>query len=37
MALLLAVARHLIPADADVRSGNIFRDGTIPYQRFRGA
>lgn len=37
VALLLAVARHLIPADADVRSGNIFRDGTIPYQRFRGA
>jgi D-3-phosphoglycerate dehydrogenase len=23
------------PADADVRAGNTFRDGTIPYQRFR--
>jgi len=36
VALLLAATRHLLPADADVRSGNIFRDGTIPYQRFRG-
>jgi D-3-phosphoglycerate dehydrogenase len=36
VALLLAVTRHLLPADADVRSGNIFRDGGIPYQRFRG-
>ena len=35
VALLLAVTRHLLPADADVRSGNIFRDGSIPYQRFR--
>ena len=37
VALLLAATRHLVPADADVRSGNIFRDGSIPYQRFRGA
>ncbi len=37
VALLLAATRHLLPADADVRSGNIFRDGSIPYQRFRGA
>jgi D-3-phosphoglycerate dehydrogenase len=37
IALLLAVTRHLLPADADVRSGNTFRGGTIPYQRFRGA
>lgn len=36
VALLLAATRHLLAADADVRSGNIFRDGTIPYQRFRG-
>lgn len=36
VALLLAVTRALLPADADVRSGNIFRDGSIPYQRFRG-
>jgi D-3-phosphoglycerate dehydrogenase / 2-oxoglutarate reductase len=36
VALLLAATRHLLPADADVRSGNIFRDGSIPYQRFRG-
>ncbi|MBV8789317.1 MAG: 3-phosphoglycerate dehydrogenase [Mycobacterium sp.] len=36
VALLLAVTRRLLPADSDVRSGNIFRDGSIPYQRFRG-
>lgn len=36
VALLLATTRQLLPADADVRSGNIFRDGSIPYQRFRG-
>lgn len=36
VALLLAATRGLLPADSDVRSGNIFRDGTIPYQRFRG-
>jgi len=36
VALLLAATRHLVTADADVRSGNMFRDGTIPYQRFRG-
>lgn len=36
VALLLAATRQLLPADADVRSGNIFRDGSIPYQRFRG-
>lgn len=36
VALLLAVTRHLLPADADVRGGTIFRDGSIPYQRFRG-
>jgi D-3-phosphoglycerate dehydrogenase / 2-oxoglutarate reductase len=36
VALLLAATRQLVTADADVRSGNMFRDGTIPYQRFRG-
>ncbi|EFG76292.1 4-phosphoerythronate dehydrogenase [Mycobacterium parascrofulaceum ATCC BAA-614] len=36
VALLLVTTRQLLPADADVRSGNIFRDGSIPYQRFRG-
>lgn len=36
VALLLGVTRHLLTADADVRSGNTFRDGSIPYQRFRG-
>jgi D-3-phosphoglycerate dehydrogenase / 2-oxoglutarate reductase len=36
VALLLAATRLVVPADADVRSGNTFRDGTIPYQRFRG-
>lgn len=36
VALLLAATRHLLTADADVRSGNTFRDGIIPYQRFRG-
>ena len=35
VALLLAATRHLLTADADVRGGNVFRDGSIPYQRFR--
>jgi D-3-phosphoglycerate dehydrogenase len=34
--MLLAVTRHLLPADRDVRDAEVFRDGTIPYQRFRG-
>jgi D-3-phosphoglycerate dehydrogenase / 2-oxoglutarate reductase len=34
--LLFAAARHIIPADGDVRAGETYRDGTIPYQRFRG-
>ena len=34
--LLLAVTRHLVAADRDVREGEIYRDGSIPYQRFRG-
>lgn len=34
--LLFAAARHIIPADDDVRAGETYRNGTIPYQRFRG-
>jgi D-3-phosphoglycerate dehydrogenase len=35
VALLFALTRHLRQADADVRAGEVYRDGTIPYQRFR--
>lgn len=35
VALLFAVTRRLLAADHDVRDGNVYRDGTIPYQRFR--
>ena len=35
VALLFAVNRHVLGADRDVRAGEVFRDGTIPYQRFR--
>ena len=35
IALLFAATRHLVTADADVRAARVFRDGTIPYQRFR--
>jgi D-3-phosphoglycerate dehydrogenase / 2-oxoglutarate reductase len=34
--LLLAVTRGLVAADRDVREGQVYRDGSIPYQRFRG-
>ena len=33
--LLLAVTRGIVRADLDVREGETYRDGTIPYQRFR--
>jgi D-3-phosphoglycerate dehydrogenase len=33
--LLLAATRGLLSADRDVREGEVYRDGTIPYQRFR--
>jgi D-3-phosphoglycerate dehydrogenase len=33
--LLLAVNRHIIPADADLRAGTANSGGTIPYQRYR--
>jgi D-3-phosphoglycerate dehydrogenase / 2-oxoglutarate reductase len=35
IALLFAVNRGVVSADADVRGGEVFKDGTIPYQRFR--
>jgi D-3-phosphoglycerate dehydrogenase len=35
VALLLAATRHVLRADADVRAGEVYRDGSIPYQRFR--
>ena len=35
IALLFAVNRGLVRADKDVREGQVWRDGTIPYQRFR--
>ncbi|HMK96006.1 MAG TPA: NAD(P)-dependent oxidoreductase [Acidimicrobiales bacterium] len=34
--LLIAVSRRILPADKDVREIEVFRQGTIPYQRFRG-
>ena len=35
VALLFAVNRGVVRADRDVREGETYRDGTIPYQRFR--
>ncbi|MGH9013210.1 MAG: NAD(P)-dependent oxidoreductase [Acidimicrobiia bacterium] len=35
IALLFAVNRGIVSADADVRGGDVYKDGTIPYQRFR--
>jgi len=35
VALLLAVTRRVLPADRDVRQLAVFRDGTLPYQRYR--
>ena len=35
VALLFAVNRWVVPADADVRRGDVYAGGTIPYQRFR--
>jgi D-3-phosphoglycerate dehydrogenase / 2-oxoglutarate reductase len=35
VALLFAASRGVVAADADVRRGDIYKDGTIPYQRFR--
>ncbi|MBW3665542.1 MAG: 3-phosphoglycerate dehydrogenase [Actinobacteria bacterium] len=36
VALLLAAARRVTAADRDVRAGEIYKDGSLPYQRFRG-
>jgi D-3-phosphoglycerate dehydrogenase len=33
--LLFAVTRGIVPADADVRAGDPYRDGKLPYQRYR--
>jgi D-3-phosphoglycerate dehydrogenase len=35
VALLFGATRQVVAADADVRHGDIYKDGTIPYQRFR--
>jgi D-3-phosphoglycerate dehydrogenase len=35
LALLFGVTRHLVDADADVRANAVFRDDSIPYQRYR--
>jgi D-3-phosphoglycerate dehydrogenase len=34
--LLIAATRGIVAADRDVREGQVYRDGSIPYQRFRG-
>jgi D-3-phosphoglycerate dehydrogenase len=36
LGLLLAVTRRITIADHEARSGLVWREGTIPYQRFRG-
>ncbi|HWS47293.1 MAG TPA: NAD(P)-dependent oxidoreductase [Acidimicrobiia bacterium] len=35
LALLFAVNRFIVPADADVRTGKVYAEGKIPYQRYR--
>ena len=35
VALLLAATRGVVGADKDVRAGEIYKKGTIPYQRYR--
>ena len=35
VALLFAATRHVLAADHDVRAGDVWKDGTIPYQRYR--
>lgn len=37
LALLFAVNRWIVPADGDVRAGQVYADGVIPYQRYRAA
>ncbi len=36
VALIFAVSRHLIPADGDLRAGDVVKEGQVAYQRFRG-
>lgn len=33
--LIFAATRHVVASDRDVRRGEIYKDGTIPYQRYR--
>lgn len=35
IALLFAVNRFVVPADRDVRTGKVYSEGKIPYQRYR--
>lgn len=35
VALLFSVARLVVGADGDVRAGDVYKGGSIPYQRFR--
>jgi D-3-phosphoglycerate dehydrogenase / 2-oxoglutarate reductase len=35
VALLFAATRGVLEADRDVRAGEVYKNGTIPYQRFR--
>jgi D-3-phosphoglycerate dehydrogenase / 2-oxoglutarate reductase len=35
VALLLAATRGVVAADNDVRAGDVYKNGSIPYQRFR--
>jgi D-3-phosphoglycerate dehydrogenase len=35
VALLLAASRRIVPADRDVRTGQVYKGGSLPYQRFR--
>jgi D-3-phosphoglycerate dehydrogenase / 2-oxoglutarate reductase len=35
VAMMFALTRHVVPADADVRAGDTYRDGSIPNIRFR--
>jgi D-3-phosphoglycerate dehydrogenase len=35
VALLFAATRHVLSADRDVRAGDVWKGGTIPYQRYR--
>ncbi len=36
VALILAVSRHVVPADRDLRAGEAVKEGQVAYQRFRG-